>query len=160
MADITVDGMTRVAFVSAIANINAPTTTELNNNGILLTSVLTPDGLMGFEATTATVDNSALDSTFDTVTIGRDSYSGTALQFKKQSGTDTAYATLTRGTAGFIVVRRDVASGTAWTSGQPVEVYPAIMGQTKRITPAANTVTKFQVPVMVSSTPAPRAAIA
>src|SRR5215813_9128607 len=105
MADITVDGMTRVSFVSAIANQNAPTTTELNA-GLLLTSQMTPDGLMGFEADTADVDNSALDSTFNTVTIGRDSFSDTKLQFKKQASGDTAYTTLTRGTTGFIVIRR------------------------------------------------------
>src|SRR5258708_36513503 len=105
MPDIVVDGFTRVAYVPTIANIAAPTTTELNA-GILLTSVMTPDGLTGFEPTTADVDNSSLNSTFDTKTIGRDSFSGTKLILKKQSGTDTAYATLLRGVAGYIVVRR------------------------------------------------------
>jgi hypothetical protein len=51
---------------------------------------MTPDGLTGFEPSTADVDNSALNSTFDTKTIGRDSFSGTMLRLKKQSGTDTA----------------------------------------------------------------------
>src|SRR5262245_4300547 len=105
VADIVVDGFTRVAYVPTISNINAPTTTELNA-GILLQSVMTPDGLTGFEASTADVDNSALNSTFDTKTIGRDSFSGTKLIFKKQNTGDTAYTTLTRGTTGYIVVRR------------------------------------------------------
>src|SRR5262249_3962702 len=123
LADITVDGMTRVSYVASISNQAAPTTTELNA-GVLLTSVLTPDGVMGFEPTTADVDNSALDSTFDTVTIGRDSFSDTKLQFKKQASGDTAYTTLTRGTTGFIVIRRYISSGTAYASSQAVEVYP------------------------------------
>lgn len=157
--DITVDGMTRVGFATAIANIQAPTTTELNA-GIVITSVMTPTGLMGFEPTTQPVDNSALDSVFNTKTTGRDDFSDTALEFKKQSGTDTAYATLVRGTVGFVIIRRDILSATAWTSAQAVEVYPIICGQTKRLTPGINEVTKFQVPVFITLTPALRAAIA
>ena len=159
MADIPVDGMTRVAWVPAISNIASPTTTELNA-GMLLQSTMTPDGLAGFEPDTADVDNSALDSTFDTVTIGRDSFKGTMLRLKKQTGTDTIYSTLTRGTAGYVVVRRDITSTTGWASTQPVEVYPATLGQTKRLTPEANTVTRYDVPVKITSTPNLRAAVA
>lgn len=159
MADIVVDGFTRVAYVSAISNIAAPTTTELNA-GILLQSVMTPDGLIGFEPSTADVDNSALNSTFDTVTIGRDSYKGTMLRLKKQSGTDTAYTTLTRGTTGYIVVRRDLDNSTAWASSQAVEVYPIVCGQRRRLTPAANEVTKWEVDTKISTTPNPFAAVA
>lgn len=159
MADIVVDGFTRVAFVSSIANQAAPTTTELNA-GILLTSVMTPDGLTGFEPTTADVDNSALNSTFDTKTIGRDSFSGTKLILKKQSGTDTAYTTLTRGTAGFIVVRRYLDNGTAWASSQVVEVYPIICGQTRNLAPVANSVTKWEVETKITASPTIRGAVA
>src|SRR2546421_722182 len=102
---------------------------------------MTPDGLIGFEPSTADVDNSALNSTFDTVTIGRDSFKGTMLRLKKQATGDTAYTTLTRGTAGYIVVRRYIDNATAWTSTQVVEVYPCIFGQTRNLTPAANEVT-------------------
>lgn len=159
MADITVDGTTRVAYVPAIANQAGPTTTELNA-GILLQSVLTLDGLMGFEADTQPVDTTGLNSTFNTKNIGRDDYSNTALQLKKQSGTDTAYTTLTRGTAGYIVVRRYISESTAWASSQAVEVYPIVCGQTKYVTPAANEVAKYQVPVFISAAPTLRAAIA
>jgi hypothetical protein len=159
MADIVVDGFTRVAYVPAVANINAPTTTELNA-GILLQSVMTPDGLTGFEPTTADVDNSALNSTFDTKTIGRDSFSGTKLIFKKQTTGDTTYTTLTRGTAGFIVVRRYIDNATAWASTQVVEVYPVIFGQTRNLAPSANTVTKWEVDTKITSSPQIRAAVA
>lgn len=159
MADIVVDGFTRVAFVTAIASQGSPTTTELNA-GILLQSVMTPDGLTGFEPTTAAVDNSALNSTFNTVTIGRDSFSGTKLIFKKQSGTDTVYNTLTRGTTGFIVVRRYLDNSTAWASSQVVEVYPVIFGQTRNLAPVANSVTKWEVDTMITSSPTIRGAVA
>jgi len=159
MADIVVDGFTRVAFVTAIASQAAPTTAELNA-GILLQSVMTPDGLTGFEPTTADVDNSALNSTFNTVTIGRDSFSGTKLIFKKQATGDTAYNTLTRNTTGFIVVRRYLAESTAWASTQVVEVYPVIFGQTRNLAPAANTVTKWEVDTKITSSPTIRGAVA
>jgi hypothetical protein len=159
MADITVDGTTRVAYVPAIANNAAPTTAELNA-GILLQSILTLDGLMGFEADTQPVDTTSLASTFNTKNIGRDDFSNTALQLKKQASGDTAYTTLVRGTAGYIVVRRYIAESTAWASSQAVEVYPIICGQTKYVTPAANEVAKYQVPVFISLPPTLRASIA
>jgi hypothetical protein len=152
VADIPSDGNTRVAFVAAIANQNGPTVAELNA-GILLQSTMTPDGLLGFEPKTSDVDNSALDSTFDTVTIGRDQFSGTMLRFKKQSGTDTIFATLTRGTTGFVVVRRDIASSTGWATGQIVEVYPVTCGRPRRLQPVRNELTKWESDVKISSAP-------
>lgn len=159
MADSLADGMTRVAFTAAIANIAGPTTTELNA-GILLQTVITADGLMGYEATTAEVPTNSLASTFNTKTIGRDDFSGTALRLKKQTSGDTAYTTLTRGTSGFIVIRRDIAEGIAWASSQAVEVYPITCGQSKFLPPEENSVRKYEVPTMITSSPNLRATIA
>jgi hypothetical protein len=159
MADIPVDGQTRVAWVPSIANIAAPTTTELNA-GILLQSTMTADGLVGFEPDTADVDNTSLASTFDTLTIGRDSFKGTMLRLKKQTGTDTIFNTLTRGTAGFVVIRRDVVESTAWASSQAVEVYPVVLGQRRRLAPTANTVTRYEVPTKIASLPSLTSTIA
>jgi len=159
MADIPSDGNTRVAFVSAIANIASPTTSELNA-GILLQSLITADGLEGFEASTSDVDNTALNSTFDTKTIGRDQYSGTMLRLKKQSSGDTAFTTLVRGTAGYIVIRRDIAETTAWTSTQAVEVYPITCGQRRRLKPEGNTLTRWEVDTKITSAPSLTATIA
>ncbi len=135
MADVFADGNTCVSFTSSISNIALPTTTELNA-GIRLQSFLTADGLVGFEATSAEVDTTSLASTFDTKTIGRDSFSGTLLRLKKQTyGSDTVFATLTRGTSGFIVIRRGIA-------------------------PTANSVQKYEIPTPITSAPNLRAAIA
>jgi hypothetical protein len=152
LTDIVVDGQTRVSFVASIANILAPTAAELTA-GILLMAVMTPDGLIGFEPTTADVDNSALNSTFDTKTIGRDSFSGTMLRFKKQLTGDTAYSTIRRGVTGFIAVRRDLDNATAWLAAQNAEVYPVIFGLTRRITPASNEVTKWEIDSKITSSP-------
>lgn len=159
MADITADGKTRVYWVSTIANIAAPTTTELNA-GIALQSTLTADGLSGFQPDTADVDTSALDSTFNTTVNGRTSFDNTMLRFKKQSGTDTIFTTLVRDTAGYVVIRRSVAAATAWTTAQGVEVYPALCGEVARMDPEPNTVERYQIPIKITSSPNLRAAVA
>jgi hypothetical protein len=162
MADIFADGNTRVAFVPTIANIASPTTTELNAVGsLLLHSTMTADGLEGYEATTADVDTTALDSTFDTVNIGRDSYSDTLVRLKKQTvGADTIRTTLVRGTTGYIVIRRGITASTAWASTQQVEVYPIICGRRKENKPEKNTVMRYEVPTKIYIAPNPDAVIA
>lgn len=159
MADVFADGNTRVAFVPAIASLAAPTTTELNA-GTLLQSVITSDGLMGFEASSAEVDTTSLASTFNTKTIGRDDFSGTGLRLKKQTSTDTVFNLLTRGTSGYIVIRRGVTETTAWASTQLVEVYPITCGQTKYLAPEANSVQKYEIPTPVTAAPQLRAVVA
>jgi hypothetical protein len=159
MADIPSDGMTRVAWVPTIANIAAPTTAELNA-GTLLQTTITADGLNGLQPDTATVDTSSLASTFNTVTVGRASFSNTRLRIKKQTATDTIFNTLTRGTEGYLVVRRSVAETTAWASTQAVQVYPVVCGEVAHVDPEPNTLERYEVPLMVKSTPNLRAAVA
>lgn len=159
MADSLADGRTRVYWVSSIANQNAPTAAELNA-GTALQSLLTPDGLNGFQPDTADVDVSALDSTFNTVVAGRASFSGTALRLKKQAGTDAVYNLLVRDLAGFVVIRRDVTASTTFATGDKVEVYPAVLGEVRNLDPEANSVHKYEVPVKVSLSPSLRATVA
>jgi hypothetical protein len=159
MADITADGKTRVYWVSTIANIAAPTTTELNA-GIALHSTMTADGLNGFRPDTADVDTSALDSTFNTTVNGRTSFDNTMIRLKKQSGTDTIFTTLVRDTAGYLVIRRSITASTAWASAQAVEVYPALCGEVARVDPEPNTVERYEIPMKITSSPSLRAAVA
>src|SRR3954452_9997532 len=135
MVDSNTDGRTRVYSVPSIANIAAPTTAELNA-GVQLDGLLPPDGLVGSEPDTGDVDNSKLNSTFNTTTPGRIGYSGSLLRFIKQVGTDTVYNTLIYGFATNIVIRRDVVSTTAWGAAQAAEVYPVICGEVRDLTPA------------------------
>ena len=121
MSDVIIDGMVRVTWATAVASIAAPTTTELNA-GIALEALLTADGLRGFQPETAAVDTSALVSTFNTSAPGRESFSGMGLMLKRQSGTDTVYSTLQKGTAGFVVIRRGVAAATAWTKSRACRI--------------------------------------
>lgn len=158
MADIITDGRTKVWLVPSIANTSAPTTTELNA-GTSIEGLMTADGLIGFEPSTADVDNSALNSTFDTKLAGRASFSNTAVRLKKQSGTDTVYNTYVRDTIVYVVIRRGTTSSTAWTSGDKVEVYPAITGETSNLPPAANEVQKWELPLKITTTPVIRATV-
>lgn len=160
MPDSIADGRTRVAYVPSIASLSAPTTAELNA-GILLHALLTPDGLIGFEATTAPIDTTGLSFTYDTSDTGRDSFSGTMLRFKKQTSGDTTYTTLgVKGVTGHIVIRRDVDAGTAWASSQAVEVYPIKTGRRRNLPPEKNSVRKYEVPVFIYQEPNIDAAVA
>lgn len=150
MADIPADGNIRAYWVTSISNQNAPTTTELNA-GIDLTATITADGLMGLQPDTADVDVSSLASTFNAVDNGRVSFSGTKLRLKKQTSTDTIFNTLTKGTAGFLVVRRSVAQATAWTTAQGVEVYPVKCGETARVDFEPNSVERYEIPLKVTA---------
>lgn len=161
MADIIVDGMTRVAFVPTIANIAAPTTAELNA-GTLLQSTLVPTGLEGFENTTADVDNTSLASTFDTKLPGRQSFSGTGLVLKKQDGTDTVFNLLSvPNTNGYIVIRDGVTESTAWAASQKVEVHPIRTATHSMIGRGeANSVLRYRVPTPITSAPNLKATVA
>jgi hypothetical protein len=160
VADSLADGNTRVAYAPTIASASAPTVAELNA-GILLQTLITPTGLVGFEPTTADVPTGSLASVYSTVDIGRDTFSGTTLQLKKQTTGDTAYTTLgARGTTGYIVIRRSLAEGTAWASSQAVEVYPIKTGRRRRLAPEENAVEKYEVPCKIYQAPTIDAVIA
>lgn len=155
MADIIVDGQTRVAYVPTIANTAAPTTAELNA-GTLLQSTLIPTGLEGFENTTADVDNTSLASTFDTVLPGRQSFAGgTGLVLKKQDATDTVFNLLSvPGTNGYIVIRDGVANTTAWTAADKVEVYPIrTASHTMLGRGESNSLLRYRVPTKITAAP-------
>jgi hypothetical protein len=159
VADIPLDGKVRVAYVPAIANLAAPTTTELNA-GMLLQLLMTADGLSGFRPDTADVDTSSLASTFNTQTLGRVSFSNMMLRFKKQDGTDTVWNTLTKGTTGFIVLRRYIDQATVWASSQKVQVYPVIVATEADVDPEPNSLGRWESPLKLTLEPVLRAVVA
>ena len=149
MADIISDGMTKVSWVTTISNTAAPTTAELNA-GVALESYITPDGL-GISTGTDSVDTGALNSTQNTQVPGRRSDDIT-LTFKDQGRANAPYTTFASRPTGYLVVRRGVASTTAWASSQKVTVYPGTAGDRQDVPTAPNEVLKFAVPIMVSGT--------
>lgn len=159
MADLIGDGRTRVDWVPAIADIDAPTTTEINA-GVRISQWMTKDGLSGFQPETADAPTSSIESTFDTAVNGRRTFSGMMLTLKKQSGTDTAYDTLLPDTTGYIVIRRSIAATTAPASAQKVQVYPVMVGEAAWMDPEDNMPERYQIPLKPTAEPSLRAAIA
>lgn len=149
MADYGFDGMIKVAFVPTLTAPGAPTAAQLTA-GTSLEGRLTPDGLsIGIE--TASVDTSKLNSTANSQTIGRDSYT---LSVKYVRGDDTAatavQTALVRGASGYLVVRRDKLATVAWAVADKVEVYPVIIGRANPDSPAPNALQTVNVPLMVT----------
>jgi hypothetical protein len=159
MSDLINDGKTKVCWLASVANINAPTTTELNAGSDFTTRV-TPDGLK-IDPSTADVDTSSLASTYDTKTVGRVGFE-TEMTFKRGTtgGEDLPYTTLKYGVSGYLVVRRGVAYDAAWAASQKCEVYPITCGEPQNVAPAANEVMKFVSPMKVTSPPATAATVA
>lgn len=159
MPDIIGDGKERWDWVPAIANIAAPTTTELNA-GIRLSQWMTKDGATGFAPETADAPTSSMESTFDTNVNGRRSFSNPRIRLKKQSGTDTAYDTLLPDVAGFLVRRKSLGATTAYASAQKVQVFPVMCGEAAWLDQDDNMPERYDIPVKITGQPNLRAAVA
>jgi hypothetical protein len=126
MADLGFDGMMKVSFVPTIVNIAAPTVVELTA-GTALEGRLLPDGLAR-PSDTARVDNSKMASTFNTNIAGRRTFDGLMVKYVRGPSTDTAAlaveTALVYKAEGYLVIRSNIVSTTAWTAAQKVEVYP------------------------------------
>ncbi len=159
------DGMIRVAFAAAVANKSAPTTAELNAGTLLVggtstTNWLTKDGLT-VPANQNMVDDSSLGETFDSQVVG--SFGGPVNMIAKRDGTpanDTAWNLITYGLAGFLVVRRGIASATAWAAGDKVEVYPVQFHEPIPLQTATNEEGRFSAAAAVTSQPNLKATVA
>lgn len=160
MADLISDGKTKVAWATTIADITAPTATELTTAKDW-TERLTPDGLQT-DPTTAAVDTGSLASTYDTTRPGRTGYQ-VQLTFKRGDSTgtdDEPFTTLKYGVSGFLVIRRGDDYSDAFAAADKVEVYPVTCGEPQHVAPAANTVAKFVSPMFVTKPPATAATVA
>lgn len=159
MADIIGDGKERWDWVPAIANIAAPTTTELNA-GIRISQWMTKDGATGFAPDTADAPTSSIESTFDTNVNGRRSFNNPRLRFKKQDGSDTAYTTLIPDAVGYVTRRKSLAAATAFASTQPLQVFPVMCGEAAWLDQDDNMPERFDVPMKITAQPNLRAAVA
>lgn len=163
MADNPSDGNVRVTWVPGAGGITSkpsPTVAELNA-GILCTSLMTSDGLAGWAADTASIGNRKLDSTFESSDVGSISIEDPTLRFYKQVTGDTIYTTLTKGAVGFVVIRRVLPSGTAWTAAQLLMgVFPAKCSQRKWLDMEPNTMDRWEVQMKITAEPAFDAVVA
>lgn len=116
-------GEIRVDFVSAIANIHAPTVAELAA-GIPLTPQMRRNGL-DTPRSGATIDVSDASTRKDKSAAGNIAQGTVTFRGWRDSVTadDDAYAALPADATGHIVVRRFGGSAAAYVAAQKVEVY-------------------------------------
>lgn len=157
MAAIIIDGRVRVTWCTTIANIAAPTTTELNA-GSALEDLITPDGL-NIGASTNGVDVSTLKSTFNRMRAGRRSYD-ISITFHHDDTSDLGYTLFTYRTTGYLVVRRLIDATTAWASTQKCEVYPLDTGERTEVPPKQDSTGDLTVPFFLMLDPNTRAVVA
>lgn len=157
MAVVIIDGRVKVTFCTAIANIAAPTTTELSA-GTSLEGVMTPDGL-DISVGTNGVDVSNLGSTFTAERAGRRKPQ-INLKFHHDDTSDTGWNLLPYRTAGFLVVRMGIDKTTAYASSQKVKVYPIETGEPSDDAVKPDGTWDFMVPVYTTADANQRAVIA
>lgn len=156
MADIYNDGNVAAWFVATIADISAPkAATEIGAASTLaLHTRLTPDGLKT-PASTDTIDNSKLASTFTTKRVGRRKFDGLSLKYIKGDATAEQLfdTTLIYHAQGFLVVRRGILATVAPTAAQKVEVYPVECEEPIVTDPMPNTLQEVTVNLVLISDP-------
>lgn len=152
MADLSFDGMVRVAFVPTINSLSAPTVAELEA-GTDLSPRLTPDGV-AISADTGSIDATKLNSTANSAKAGRRSFSVSVTYTRGSAVEEVEIETsLVYRAVGFLVVRRDIAYSTAWAAAQKVEIYPVEVGEPNPAPPAPDSLQNVEVPMMVTGEP-------
>jgi hypothetical protein len=124
---ITMDGRTIAGWATTIANIAAPTVTELTTGSTRLETLITPDGL-DISAATATIDVSNLGSVANANRAGRITWT-IKLTFHHDSVVDTAWNLFPYRTNGYLWVRHGVDKATAPASTQKVKIYACETGE-------------------------------
>lgn len=167
MSVVIMDGRVRVYWLTAVSNIAAPTTTELNA-GTSLTDYITPDGL-DISMDTGSVDVGNVGSTFTLTRVGRrnPTINLTCHHDATSGSTDPAWTLLVYRATGYLAVRTGVDKTTAWTSGQGaggttggLQVYPVECGEFSPVKPAPDTSWDFMVPLRVYLDPSTRSVVA
>lgn len=155
MADLGFDKMVKVSFVPTITSIAAPTVAELEA-GTSLEGRLLPDGLAR-PSDTARVDNSKMNSDFNTSIAGRRTFDGLMVKYVRGPSSDTeaqaVETVLVYRAEGYLVVRSNIASSTAWAASQKVEVYPVQVLNPNPDNPGPDTLQAVEVQFAMTATP-------
>lgn len=153
------DGNTKVRWLPAVVDIEAPTVAEIAA-GTDLTPQLPSDGLT-VTPNRNKASQSMLDSSFVAEAVGNWSV-GIVLKFQRDvtsittGAGDAAYTLFDRGTDGFLLVSRFGAPA----AGDQVEVYPAEAHQPIPLATAENAYQQFEVELAITDEPALKAVVA
>lgn len=144
------DAKTKITWCTSIADISAPTVTELNN-GIELTRYVSKDGLQPNPAQNM-VDSASIADVFNAQVVGSWGM-GMTLNMFRDDADDAAWEAVTYNTEGFLVVRRGVLQSVPWDDGQAVEVYPAQMHEPVPQGSAQDTNVRFTAALAIREEP-------
>lgn len=153
MSQILTDGNTKVTFVPNIASITAPTVAELTAVGIVaLENTLTDDGL-SIEFDEGVVTGPTLASVQDFEGPGRIKANIELTGYRDSSpASDRMWSVMTRGTAGYLVVRTAMAATTGYAASQKVDVYGVTCGERRKVPIERESYEKFMIKMFASST--------
>lgn len=141
MGVVTMDGRTAVGFATSVATIGSPTVTELTSGSTRLETFITPDGLVITPAT-GKVDVSNLASVANANRAGRIDWT-VKITFHHDGTIDTAWNLFPYRTGGFLWVRKGIASGTAISSTQKLQVWAIETGEPDDVDPKPDGVWDF-----------------
>jgi hypothetical protein len=152
------DGKIRIQWVAGTTlSVSAPSAATVTA-GTRLDQFVTKDGLT-VPADQNNVDVAVLSDTFDAQVVG--SFGGAIEMTGVRNDTaDTFWDLCVYGTVGFIVVRRGLASASAFAATQDVEVYPVQMHEPVPAQTGGNTVGQFTISLPVTSQPNLKAVMA
>jgi hypothetical protein len=145
---------TRVYWLEAVANPNAPTVAEINA-GTDLTDQIPVDGV-AVNPTKNNASQAMLGDAFVAELVGTWG-TGITLTFTRDDTNDVARALFVYRADGFLVISR---FGAANVAGRKVEVYPAQGHEPADLATAENEFSKFEVQLAVTDSPSLRATVA
>jgi hypothetical protein len=151
------DGMTKVVFCLTVDDIDEPTVAELDA-GSDWSQFIMKDGLSE-PADQNNVDVASLSDTFNAQVAG--SFGGAIeLTVQRDNDDDVVWDEITYGLEGFLVVRGGVPVGSAFTSGDPLRVYPVMWHEPVPANTSGDTVATFTATGPVTRQPSLKAAAA
>lgn len=157
--DLLGDGNVKVTVCLTLSSATSPPATELNA-GVDIQTLLTKDGL-GLDPDQNSVDNGSLASRSNTSRAGTATYPIQLTYKRKQlEADDVAYTTLVPGADFYLAVRRNTAHETAWTAGDPAEIYPVQAGIYKYQPPVLDEVQKVMQQMFNHTDPVTEATVA
>lgn len=150
MADMLNDGNIKVTYVPTIADISAPTASELSAGTDLECLITSFDPTVNEQA----ISVKKLCQITNSEKPGTVTYQFQMTMVRKEtSSEDVGWTTLLRNTEGYLVVRYGVPYDTAYAAGDDVQVYPGASGARRPQPPEANSPTTFISQWYVSEDP-------
>jgi hypothetical protein len=108
--------------VPTITNLSAPTAAQMNAGTRLTTFIR---GGVSIDFASNLVDSATLESAFNSTSPGTFGGGLNSLNgVLRDNANDAAWNALPRDTAGYLVIQLGTATGTAWGSGDVVDIYP------------------------------------